>query len=596
MLLYFFRFTVSLQSKHYMLTRTHIIKVMKSRAVFLLLSTLTALAGWAQETGLTTGATVCHDGDSIFITITLNNDSIGVGDTDILTVRPSLRGREEGQKQLLPAWHIMGRHPYYRHLRGEHLSAVECGDRVTWEKSIRKEREKKMQIPANRYFCSAPYEAWMDSTSLEVIFERTDRCGTLRYSQTDTYPVGVKERIETLSAPRHITFSEGGTANIAFLVNDTRLLPNHRNNRRELSKITADINKVLSDTTATIKKLYIHGYASPDGGYDNNVRLAHERTDSLKAYIVRTTPLTASQIEAASTPEDWEGLRKYVEAASTDMLPHRQELLDIIDSDGNPDEKERSIKQLYPADYQHLLVNCLPHLRRTDYKVDYTLQHELERDTTITYAWHIPVGVRVQMQPAKEPKTFRPFMAVKTNMLYDAIVAPNIELEFALGRNSKYSLMAEFAMPWFVWHRNSRAYEIMEGGLELRRWFGKCRDCYRAPLTGFFIGLYGAGGKYDIEWDTDNRHEDYNGVGDQGEFISAGLSFGYCWPIARRLNLELSAAAGAIWGPRRHYHGEFDDTHLIWKYNSTIFWAGPTKAKLSLVWLIGNKKKKGGCK
>ena len=51
-----------------------------------------------------------------------------------------------------------------------------------------------------------------------------------------------------------------------------------------------------------------------------------------------------------------------------------------------------------------------------------------------------------------------------------------------------------------------------------------------------------------------------------------------------------------LWGPQRHYHGEFNDTHLIWKYNHNLFYVGPTKLKLSLVWLIFNtwREKKGG--
>ena len=98
------------------------------------------------------------------------------------------------------------------------------------------------------------------------------------------------------------------------------------------------------------------------------------------------------------------------------------------------------------------------------------------------------------------------------------------------------------------------------------------------------MGYYAAYGRYDFEW---------NSVGDQGDFFSAGVTFGHSWTIARHWNLEASVSAGALIGERRHYNGEFGDTHLIWKYNKTLFYAGPTKAKISLVWMIGKKTKEG---
>ena len=38
----------------------------------------------------------------------------------------------------------------------------------------------------------------------------------------------------------------------------------------------------------------------------------------------------------------------------------------------------------------------------------------------------------------------------------------------------------------------------------------------------------------------------------------------------------------------------FDDTHLIWQHNDHIFYVGPTKLKVSLVWMLPRFGKKGG--
>lgn len=50
----------------------------------------------------------------------------------------------------------------------------------------------------------------------------------------------------------------------------------------------------------------------------------------------------------------------------------------------------------------------------------------------------------------------------------------------------------------------------------------------------------------------------------------------------------------------RYYEYEPLDGHYVWKATKNRHWIGPTKAEVSLVWLLGhgnyNNKKKGGDK
>lgn len=95
--------------------------------------------------------------------------------------------------------------------------------------------------------------------------------------------------------------------------------------------------------------------------------------------------------------------------------------------------------------------------------------------------------------------SLRPSIALKTNVLYDMVLTPNFEIEKDLGRH--LSLDVETAFPWYTWHRNLRCYEVFEAGGELRWWTGHFATTRQRRLTGFFLGLYGAGGYYDLEWD-----------------------------------------------------------------------------------------------
>jgi hypothetical protein len=182
-------------------------------------------------------------------------------------------------------------------------------------------------------------------------------------------------------------------------------------------------------------------------------------------------------------------------------------------------------------------------------------------------------------------------VAIKTNLLYDLALAPNIEVELPLGRRQRWSVMAEFTTPWYRWHKLDYSYEIQLGGLELRRWFAPRCDGGRPMLCGHFLGLYAATAKYDLEYDE---------VGDQGEITSFGLTYGHSWPLCERWNLEASFSAGILFGERRHYNAMFESTHLIYQYTKNMFYAGPTKIKLSLVYLFDKKLKlklkKGGKK
>lgn len=67
------------------------------------------------------------------------------------------------------------------------------------------------------------------------------------------------------------------------------------------------------DKDVQFKAMTIKGYASPEGSYTNNVRLAKGRTATLKDYVLGQYSFPSSIIATSYEPEDWEGLRRYVE-------------------------------------------------------------------------------------------------------------------------------------------------------------------------------------------------------------------------------------------------------------------------------------------
>ena len=107
-------------------------------------------------------------------------------------------------------------------------------------------------------------------------------------------------------------------------------------------------------------------------------------------------------------------------------------------------------------------------------------------------------------------------------------------------------------------------------------------DRKNRPLTGQHFGIYGGILTYDFEL----------GVrGNMGERWSwfAGLEYGVSVPLARNLNLDLSIGAGYLGGEYKVY--DYEEGYYVWKYTARRNWIGPTKADISLVWLLRGKTK-----
>ena len=164
-----------------------------------------------------------------------------------------------------------------------------------------------------------------------------------------------------------------GTAFINFVVNKWEMKPDYMDNRRELRKITDTLDVMTADPNISVKLIKIHGWASPESPYEHNRMLATNRAQSLTDYVRRAYNLPASVFaKPEATPENWVGLREAVEQLSVDVLPNRADILAIIDDNTlEPDPKEWRIKTKYPQDYQYLLRNVYPHLRRSDYEITF---------------------------------------------------------------------------------------------------------------------------------------------------------------------------------------------------------------------------------
>lgn len=223
-----------------------------------------------------------------------------------------------------------------------------------------------------------PYEPWMELCHMTL---REDLCGCGDPQGQAAMPFGPE--FDNRPAPEIIlTYvqpvveatkarAEEGSAFVDYQVNKTNILPDYRNNRAEIRKITSTIDLVKNDPLVSITEINIHGYASPEGSYANNARLAAGRALSLKNYVKSLYTLSDKLFTSTSTPEDWAGLRKLVEKST---LADKEAILGVIDSDMEPDAKDAALKNRFTQSYHVMLTEMYPALRHSDYKVKYVVR------------------------------------------------------------------------------------------------------------------------------------------------------------------------------------------------------------------------------
>lgn len=296
------------------------------------------------------------------------------------------------------------------------------------------------KYPANGNFeliMTTNWKDWMENATFSIDNEIRGCANCLKnidgvgeelipLAQTEYLPPAVNEFMPeflfvTPVAEAVKTREISARAYIDFPVNRTEIYPDYRRNPQELAKIRATIDSVRSDKDITITKLHISGTASPEGSYQNNVRLAKGRTESLKNYVQSLYRFPYGFITTSYEPVDWQGLAEFLimvdklkytgfgngrgfkpnetvnpqfpadsirfdqfqninfdPATINSILPDADKILAIVDSNIEPFERNNKIKFGYKDQYAWLLENVYPALRHSDYRIEFEIKQFTE--------------------------------------------------------------------------------------------------------------------------------------------------------------------------------------------------------------------------
>lgn len=160
-------------------------------------------------------------------------------------------------------------------------------------------------------------------------------------------------------------------ANIKFLINQATLRASELNSVsvKDLGKILKEIND--NTLTRALTNIEVSAYASPDGKFDFNEKLAEKRQNVSSNYLKKELKKIKmnADVDTKFTAEDWEGFQELI---SKSNLQDKQVILRVLSMYEDPEEREQQISNMSEI-YTDIKQNILPELRRARLIVNYEI-------------------------------------------------------------------------------------------------------------------------------------------------------------------------------------------------------------------------------
>lgn len=319
--------------------------------------------------------------------------------------------------------------------------------------------------------------------------------------------------------------------------------------RESLYRALDLINSHKDDILAGKAVVVIHGYCTSFPTYKINRAAAKNRSNQVKSYFITNYWMKEQYYKTRNHVDTYRGNKEIVAVVGIEYLPGY--------------EPKREAPKFEPVISQASIPVPSAYFEKESIDI---LPNEA------------PVEISTLKEEDEDTRSFNFPFILKSNLIYDAMLAPSLEIEYVI--NDRWSAGVETSIAW--WHNNNKPwfYQIATLIPEVR---------YRidARKQGHYhsVGLFGGAGWYDLE---------YLKTGYQGELWMAGLSYSYSFPINKLLGFEAGAGLGFMSAKYEEYLPQ--DGHFAYQQTTRTNFFGPLRLKFALVfdfnrWL---KTKKGG--
>ncbi len=350
-------------------------------------------------------------------------------------------------------------------------------------------------------------------------------------------------------------------------------------NRTSLRTLIEELNGIdKSHDSVAVDVTY---FCAPGGVNSINQGVGEARATRLIKTFVAETQLPDSIFYVTDGEEGWKELYSIISHSQVD---NAEEIMEIIRT-GDPATRLKRLKKLNNGKtYSFLKENVFPRLRA---RVNVTVgppqdvaallrERELfalgiasgnrcdtcSQSCTCAQRGTLQYARRAPVPDFLEAGDF----AIKTNVIYDFVLIPSIELEYRFHR--QWSAGLEYDMGWWKKKNKDKSYQIAVISPEIRWWFPTS-----TPLKGYYIGAFPGFTWYDFE---------NGGTGHRGHGVFGGISFGLTHPISSQVAFEAGLGVGYL--NLRYKDYEPIDDHNVYAREKVAGYFGPLKVKFAIVW------------
>jgi tetratricopeptide (TPR) repeat protein len=159
-------------------------------------------------------------------------------------------------------------------------------------------------------------------------------------------------------------------ANIKFLVNQANLRKSELKSG-SVQEFVDMLKKINADREGlNLKNVEVAAYASPEGGFSFNDKLANKRQTASQAYVdqqLKAAKLGDADVDARYTAQDWDGFKRLVQ---TSNIQDKDVILRVLEMYKDPAEREQQIRNMSEG-FRELADGILPELRRSRLIINY---------------------------------------------------------------------------------------------------------------------------------------------------------------------------------------------------------------------------------
>lgn len=384
-----------------------------------------------------------------------------------------------------------------------------------------------------------------------------------------------------------ITTADTVGVKVYFRQGYSSLQPAFRGNGIRLDEFMRRVSEMHADSTARLNSIDIVAYASPEGSFTLNRKLARKRAENISAYLRGNMPfLSGSLFNVQPKGIDWNGLAAMVEVSD---MRYRSEVLNILRN--VPETTYRNgklvdsrLKRLMDLrggrPYNYMLTHFFPELRAAgayvvcDFvriaqpAIPINKPNEPNESNGANEANEVDAAIPVANElPERDYDRW----AIKSNALYLAAGVTNIGGEYAFHPHWSVDLPLVYS-PYTLARTYRMRFLYIQP--EARYWLDR-------PMKGHFFGVHLHAGVFNVSIDNKNRYQSEKG------FHGAGISYGYAMPLSRRWSMEFTVGVGYAFTKYCTYYNV--PNGLRYEKDRPYNYWGLTKLGLNFVYRFGDK-------